>query len=216
MQYNCSSTNDRQQCSNHGYYCDDILILECICDKDYWSSHSYNPPPDRNLQCDIFILGASIFDSICILTSLVSSIIIFRIFIVPIYFKGKIKGKSLFPMMFFISIIFNLVESVENLLDDEKSTENNPGFLYGPFFVFFGNWGLILYFFTVLNFLRTYNGYITRDIIIETDMFNDIIRNLAIVVASFRYLVYHSPNIKTCSEQFFLLGVEFWRCCLDY
>lgn len=200
--FNCSSTNERQQCSDHGYYCDEIFNQGCICDVDYWSSSSNVSP--QSLQCDVHIAGAYTFECFCVATCVASSLIISRAFIIP-YFMGQVsyrtitkdKSKFLFPLVFFIAIMFNLAEAIGNLL---ICCDSYISLLIGPFFVFFGQFGFVLYFFMVLKFLKSCNGYISRNLIIETNKFDTMIYNLA-------FLAYLIPPVSFCFCLISLVGM---------
>jgi hypothetical protein len=70
--------------------------------------------------------------------------------------------------MFLIGIMFDLVIAVGNLIYMERiSGMNNSSRLFGPFYLFFGQFGLILYFFVILNFLRSCGGHVTENITID-------------------------------------------------
>jgi hypothetical protein len=185
QEYNCSSTSERQQCSDNGYFCDDIQVQACFCDNDYLSSQGQGVI----LQCDIYLPGLFISDGLCAATSFVVSLIILRNFIIPYFIVNpcsipptRHKIKSMFPLMFYIGILFNVAQSIANINYRAVSAfQFSPSFLFQPFFIFFGQFGLILYFLVVLEYLKSCNGYITQSIIIETNKFHDIIHRLAIL-----------------------------------
>lgn len=204
MRHNCTSTNIRQQCSYNGYYCDGIHV--CVCDAQYYSSST---SPDR-LQCDIYLPQLFVSDYLCVATSTLSLLIIFRVFIVPYFNKNACcriisidrRIKFLFPFMFFIAIVFNLAQSVANILYGENIFGNqSPSFLFQPLFVFFGQTGLILYLLVVLEFLRSCNGYISQSVIIDTDKFYTMINHLT-------RLAYCIPPASCCCCFTALIGIQ--------
>jgi hypothetical protein len=94
--------------------------------------------------------------------------------------------------MFFIAIVFNLAQSIANILYGENSFgKQSPAFVFQPLFVFFGQTGLILYLLVVLEFLRSCNGYISQSVIIDTDKFYTMINHLT-------RLAYCTPPASCC------------------
>mmetsp|Transcript_13287 Transcript_13287/g.12875 ORF Transcript_13287/g.12875 Transcript_13287/m.12875 type:complete len:357 (+) Transcript_13287:253-1323(+) len=171
--FNCSSTSGRQQCSDHGYYCDDILRQICICDKDYWTSDANN----KELGCDVHILSEFILDYAIVAICSASILIILRFFIVR--FSTEKFYKYSFELMFIIGIIFDLTIAIENIRACEKVIGNTPSNLYGPYFVFFFQSGLILYFFVILKFLKSCKGFVSENYNHEGKGFDAMIYRLA-------------------------------------
>lgn len=128
------------------------------------------------IQCDAYIIGAFILDSICVTFCLASALIILWIANnhctrEKVSYRTVLKHKSkyLYPVMFLIGIIFDLAISIGNLMYKEKVSGHTPSVLFGPFFVFFSQFGLILYFFVILKFLRSCcgGGNITIDMMTQ-------------------------------------------------
>jgi hypothetical protein len=116
-------------------------------------------------------------------------------------FISKKESKTLFPLMFCVGTIFDLATAIENIRYGEMATGNTPSILFGPFFVFFFQFGFILYFFVVLKFLRSCNGYISLKLIMEISRFNKMINRLA-------SLAYCVPSASFCLCAMSLIGLE--------
>jgi hypothetical protein len=118
------------------------------------------------IQCDVYITCAYILDSTCVAICLASALIILWVAInhcarekVSYSTVLKHKSKHLYPLTFLIGIIFDLAICIGNLMCKERLSGTTPSTMFGPFFVFFSQFGLILYFFVILKFLRSCGGY---------------------------------------------------------
>jgi hypothetical protein len=178
---NCSSTLERQQCSDHGYFCD--AIQACICEKDYFSSRGQG----SNLQCDVNLFGVILSDYLIAATCVITSSIIVRRFVIPYFIENSCcrtisirKAKSLFPFVFLIAILCQLCQCIDNLVGKTvDSFDFSPSYFFNPCFIFFSQFGFILYFLINLEYLKTCNGYISQSLIIETKKFHAMIQRLA-------------------------------------
>lgn len=97
--------------------------------------------------------------------------------------------------------MFDLTQSIGNLVYEERANgKHTPTNICGPFFIFFSQFGAILYFFVVLKFLRTCGGYITADITIEADIFDTMINRLASLARCI-------PIASFCASSIALIGI---------
>jgi hypothetical protein len=202
---NCSSTSKRRQCSEHGYYCDDILRQSCICDKDYWTSDAHSK--GVGLECDVHILRELILDYAIVAICSASILIILRFFIVR--FSTEKFSKYSFELMFMLGTIFDLTIAIENIRASEKFIGNTPSDLYGPYFVFFFQLGLILYFFSILKFLKSCKGLVSENYNYEGNRFDNIVYRLASLAycfppASFGCCVLSLIGPRTKYEEIFI------------
>lgn len=113
----------------------------------------------------------------------------------------KKESKLLFQSMFCVGIIFDLVLATQNLLCLERCENNTPSILFGPCFVFFFQFGVILYFFIVLKFLRGCNGYISPSIVIDAKKFG----NRICFLASMAFCI---PPVSLCLCSLALIGIQ--------
>jgi hypothetical protein len=82
--------------------------------------------------------------------------------------------------MFLIGVLCNLAQCIDNIVArTADSFDFSPSYFFQPCFVFFSQFGLILYFLVNLEYLKTCDGYLSQSLIIESNKFQAMIRRLA-------------------------------------